>query len=118
MPLIAYCTFAYKEELPACLLSFNFLIQNSPKAMTKHDLESVIQHFRFWMSPEFPPDFKIGITCLRSLLKNTLFFSLLKCGEDLSCLYTAEHKLLKIRINFKTEFLFFKSRIFCSTVTG
>lgn len=76
MPLIAYCMFAYEEELPACLLSFSFLIHNSPKAMTKHDLESVTQHFRVWISPKFPPDLKTGITCLHSQLKNAHFSSL------------------------------------------
>lgn len=84
--------------------------------MTKHDLVSVIQHFRFWISPKFQTS-RIGITCLRSLLKNTFFFKL-KCDEVLSSVYTAEHKLPKTRINFKTGFPFFTFHIFCSDVTG
>lgn len=60
---------------------------------------------------------RIGITCLHSLLKNTFFFKL-KCDEVSSSVYTAEHKLPKTRINFKTGFPFFTFHIFCSDVTG
>lgn len=61
---------------------------------------------------------RVGITCLHCLFKNVFCFVLLKCSEDLSCVYAAEHKLPKMRINFKTGFPFFKSFILRGDVTG
>lgn len=78
--------------------------------MTKHGLESVIQHFRFWISPKFPSDFKTWHRMpLLPVGKNALS---LKCGEGSSCSYAAEPKPPKTRIIFKT------SLIFCRDVTS